>query len=70
MDVGNNSVFRRSVLDADVVLDADAIHGLADSLLDAHSNLVVDANLVVVDFLVVDHDVHRFFICCCRGCCL
>ena len=46
-------------LDADV----DAIHDFADSNLDAHSidsNLDADANLTVVDFLVVDHDVHRF----------
>ena len=43
-------------------LDAfvDAIHDFADSILDAHSNLDVDANLIAVDFLVVDHDVHLF----------
>ena len=43
-------------LDADV----DAIHDFSDSIFDAHSNLDVDANLFVVDFLVVDPDVHRF----------
>ena len=43
-------------LDADV----DAIRDFVDSVLDAHSNLDVDANLIVVDFLVVDHDVYRF----------
>ena len=35
------------------------MHDFADSILDAHSNLDVVA-LVVVDFLVVDRDVHRF----------
>ena len=43
-------------LDADV----DAIHDFADFVLDAHSNLDADANLIVVDFLVLDHDVHHF----------
>ena len=42
-------------------LDADdAIHDFADSIRDAHANLDVDANLIVVDFLAVDDDVHRF----------
>ena len=48
VDVANFSW--HSLLDADV----DAIHDFADSILDAHSNLDVDANLIVVDFLVVD----------------
>ena len=30
------------------------LHDFSDSILDAHSNLDVDANLIVVDFLVVD----------------
>ena len=46
------------LVDADLdgvdVANFDAIHDFSDSILD------VDANLVVVDFLVVDPDVRRF----------
>ena len=52
------------LLDADLdgvdVANFDAIHDFSDSTLDAHSNLDVDANLSVVDFLVVDPDMHCF----------
>ena len=59
-----NSVVPFLLVDADLdgvdVANFDAIHDFSDSILDAHSNLDVDANLFVVDFLVVDPDVHRF----------
>ena len=52
------------LVDADLdgvdVANFDAIHDVSDSILDAHSNLDVDANLFVVDFHVVDPDVHHF----------
>ena len=52
------------LVDADLdvvdVANFDAIHDFSDSILDVHSNLDVDANLFVVDFPVVDPDVHRF----------
>ena len=52
------------LVDADLdvvdVANFDAIHDFSDSIPDAHSNLNVDASLFVVDFLVVDLDVHRF----------
>ena len=45
------------LVDADLdgvdVANFDAIHDFSDSILDAHSNLDVDANLFVVDFLLL-----------------
>ena len=49
LDVGDVANFvSQHFLDADV----DAIHDFSDSILDAHSNLDVDAKLIVVDFPV------------------